>query len=94
LEIEGVLYEHPEVIEAAVVGVPDAQWGEALKAVVVLRAGATLSPTELMLYCKDRLSPYKVPKSVEFVESLPHTELGKVNKAKVREMVLGLPGQP
>jgi acyl-CoA synthetase (AMP-forming)/AMP-acid ligase II len=94
LEIEGVLYQHPEVIEAAVVGVPDAQWGEALKAVVVLRDGAKLSPTELRRYCKDRLSPYKVPKSVEFVESLPHTELGKVNKAKVREMILGAPGQP
>jgi fatty-acyl-CoA synthase len=86
LEIEGVLYQHPEVIEAAVVGVPDAKWGEALKAVVVLKPGSSVSGEDLMQFCKERLSSYKVPKTVDFVASLPHTEVGKVNKVKVREM--------
>jgi fatty-acyl-CoA synthase len=86
LEIEGVLYQHPEIIEAAVVGVRDAKWGEALKAVVVLKTGSSVSGKDLMQFCKERLSSYKVPKSVDFVASLPHTEVGKVNKVKVREM--------
>jgi acyl-CoA synthetase (AMP-forming)/AMP-acid ligase II len=89
LEIEGVLYRHPAVIEAAVVGVPDARWGEALKAVVVLKEGAKVSGADLQQFCKERLSSYKVPKSVDFVASLPHTEVGKVNKVKVREMFSG-----
>jgi long-chain acyl-CoA synthetase len=66
--------------------VPDPEWGEALKAVVVIKPGAKIGGAELQQFCKERLSSYKVPKSVEFVESLPHTEVGKVNKVKVREM--------
>jgi acyl-CoA synthetase (AMP-forming)/AMP-acid ligase II len=88
LEIESVLYQHPEVIEAAVIGVPDPQWGEALKAVVVLKDGSDVNSEALMQFCKERLSSYKVPKSVAFVLSLPHTEVGKVNKVRVREMIL------
>ena len=94
LEIEGVLYQHPDVIEAAVIGVPDPQWGEALKAVVVLKDGAKITADELKQFCKDRLSSYKVPKSVDFVSSLPHTEVGKVNKIRVRETILGAADQP
>jgi fatty-acyl-CoA synthase/long-chain acyl-CoA synthetase len=86
LEIESVFYSHPDILEEAVIGVADPQWGEALKAVVVLKPGAQLSAEALQQFCKERLSAYKVPKSVEFVESLPHTEVGKVNKVKVREM--------
>jgi acyl-CoA synthetase (AMP-forming)/AMP-acid ligase II len=86
LEIEGVLYQHPDVIEAAVIGVPDPQWGEALKAVIVRRSGAKVTGDELTQFCKDRLSSYKIPKSVDFVDSLPHTAVGKVNKFKVHEM--------
>jgi acyl-CoA synthetase (AMP-forming)/AMP-acid ligase II len=88
LEIEGVLYQHLDVVEAAVIGVPDPQWGEALKAVVVLKDGSHVSSEALMQFCKERLSSYKVPKSVTFVSDLPHTEVGKVNKVKVREMIL------
>ena len=89
LEIESVLYSHPEVLEAAVIGVPDAEWGEAVKAVIVLKAGSSVRGENLIQFCKERLSSYKVPKSVDIVSSLPHTEVGKVNKGKVRELILG-----
>jgi fatty-acyl-CoA synthase len=85
LEIESVLYHHPDVLEAAVIGVPDAQWGEAIKAVVVMKEGAVAQGEELVRFCKERLASYKVPKSVEIVDSLPHTELGKVAKDRLRE---------
>jgi len=88
LEIESVIYSHPDILEAAVIGVPDPQWGEALKAVIVLKPGGKLDSVELLRFCKEQLAAYKVPKSVQFVESLPHTEVGKVNKVQVREMIL------
>ncbi len=88
LEIESILYSHPDVLEAAVIGVPDTQWGEAVKAVVVLKADSALKGEGLISFCKERLSGYKVPKSVEVRSSLPHTEVGKVNKVKLKEMLL------
>ena len=87
-EIESVLYSHPDVLEAAVLGVPDPDWGEAVKAVIVLKKGAGTRSDELISFCKERLAAYKVPKSIEIVSSLPHTEIGKVNKAQVKEMLL------
>jgi acyl-CoA synthetase (AMP-forming)/AMP-acid ligase II len=89
LEIESVIYSHPDVLEAAVIGVPDAQWGEAVKAVLVLKPGSSIQGEELIAFCKARLAPYKVPKSVEICNSLPHTEVGKVNKVKLKEIILG-----
>src|SRR5260370_38482510 len=62
LEIESVIYSHPAVLEAAVIGVPDAQWGEAVKAVIVLKPEADLKANELLHFCKERLSAYKGPK--------------------------------
>jgi fatty-acyl-CoA synthase len=88
LEIESVIYSHPDVLEAAVIGVPDSQWGEAVKAVAVLKPDSSLEAHELIAFCKERLSAYKVPKSVEFRASLPHTEIGKINKVELREMIL------
>jgi acyl-CoA synthetase (AMP-forming)/AMP-acid ligase II len=85
LEIETVLYHHPDVLEAAVIGVPDAQWVEATKAVVVLRPSAAVRGDDLIQFCKQRLASYKVPKSVDIVDSLPHTELGKVAKQQLKE---------
>jgi acyl-CoA synthetase (AMP-forming)/AMP-acid ligase II len=85
LEIETVLYHHPEVLEAAVIGLPDAEWGEAVTAVIVPRPGAALDGVEVIQFCKERLASYKVPKSVEFVDTLPHTDLGKVAKEKLKQ---------
>jgi acyl-CoA synthetase (AMP-forming)/AMP-acid ligase II len=83
-EVQQALQSHPQVFEAAVIGVPSAEWGEAVTAVVTLQPGATLEADELIAYCKTQLAAYKAPKQVEFVAELPHTELGKVATEVVR----------
>jgi acyl-CoA synthetase (AMP-forming)/AMP-acid ligase II len=83
-EVEQVIWSHPAVQDCAVIGVPDTQWGEAVKAVVELNAGQSVSADELIALCKDRLGSVKSPKSVEFVESLPRSPVGKVLKKDLR----------
>ncbi|MDQ0340898.1 long-chain acyl-CoA synthetase [Caldalkalibacillus uzonensis] len=85
VEVEDVIYSHPAVLEAAVIGVPDAYRGETVKAVVVLREGATLETEELIAYCRERLANYKVPRLVEFRSELPKSAVGKILKRKLKE---------
>jgi len=84
-EVEDVLFEHPAVKQAAVIGVPDAYRGESVKAFVVLKDGATATDAEIIAFCKERLAPFKVPKKVEFVKELPMTLVGKVLRRAPRE---------
>ncbi|MDQ6660121.1 MAG: AMP-binding protein [Chloroflexota bacterium] len=83
-EVEEVLYLHPAVLEAAVIGVPDEVWVEAIKAYVVLRPGQT-TEQELIDFCRDHLASYKKPKSVEFLDSLPKNPTGKVVRRVLRD---------
>ncbi|MFR9732184.1 acyl-CoA synthetase [Saccharopolyspora sp. MS10] len=85
VEVEAVLHQHPDVFEAAVVGVPDERWGEAVKAVVVPRAGRSLDAAELVEFCARRLARMKKPRSVDVVESLPHNPNGKLDRRAVRD---------
>jgi long-chain acyl-CoA synthetase len=87
-EVEGALSAHPSVGDVAVIGVPDAEWGEQVKAVVELVDGIVPSDDlahELMAWCRDRLAGYKCPRSVEFRASLPRTDGGKLLKRHLRD---------
>jgi fatty-acyl-CoA synthase len=79
-----VLFEHPQVLEAAVIGVPDERWGERVHAVLVAAAGATLDTQEVLSFARDRLAGYKVPKTVEVIGELPKNATGKVVKKDLR----------
>jgi long-chain acyl-CoA synthetase len=84
-EIEEVLYQHPAVMEAAAVGIPDIQRGENIKAYVVLKPGQTATADEIIAYCRENLTRYKVPREVEFRATLPKTMVGKILRRALRD---------
>ncbi|MDP3937711.1 MAG: AMP-binding protein, partial [Deltaproteobacteria bacterium] len=84
-EIEEVLFSHPDIADAACIGIPSAQWGEEIKAIVVLKPGAKTTADDVMAYCKGKLAGYKRPRSVDFAEVLPKNPSGKVLKRELRE---------
>ena len=84
-EVEAALHSHPKVEEAAVIGVPDEEWGELPKAIVVLKRGETATAEEIMEHCRQKLASYKRPRSVVFVDELPRNPMGKVLKRVLRD---------
>jgi fatty-acyl-CoA synthase len=84
VEVEGVLLRHPAVQEAAVVGLADEKWGEAPHAFVILRPGASATEEELRQFARERLAHFKAPHSVKFVDELPKTATGKIQKYVLR----------
>jgi acyl-CoA synthetase (AMP-forming)/AMP-acid ligase II len=84
-EVEAVLAGHPDLIEVAIIGVPDAKWGESVKACVVKRDGSALTSETLIDWCRDKLAGYKRPRTVDFLDALPRNASGKMLKRKLRE---------
>ena len=93
-EVESVLCAHPAVLEASVIGVPDPVWGETIRAVVVLRAGASSTEMQLIEWCRERLTHFKCPTSVVFTDALPKGGTGKVQKNVLRERFGSLAAAP
>jgi benzoate-CoA ligase len=88
-EVEATLVQHPAVLEAAVIGVSDAEGLTKTKAFVVLKTGAQADEEELKAFVKDRLAPYKYPRLIAFVDDLPKTATGKIQRFKLRELEAG-----
>ncbi len=85
IEVEDVLYRHPKVLEAAVVGIPSERWGETPLAVIVLQQGEQSTPDEIIEFCRENMAHFKVPRQVEFATELPRTATGKLKKFELRE---------
>jgi fatty-acyl-CoA synthase len=85
IEVEGMLYKHPDVLEAACVAIPDEKWGEAPAAIVVLKPGKSVTETEIIEFCREHLAHFKCPRAVTFVDLLPRTATGKIQKNLLRD---------
>ena len=88
-EVESALFGHPSVADVAVIGVPDERWGEAVKAVVVKKPDAHVTPAELITWARERIAGYKLPKSVDFIDALPRNPTGKILKRELRKAYWG-----
>jgi acyl-CoA synthetase (AMP-forming)/AMP-acid ligase II len=84
-EVESAICDHPDVAEAAVIGIPDAKWGEAVKAVVVMKPGKSADATDIINFTRTRIAGFKTPKSVDFTEALPRNPSGKILRRNLRE---------
>jgi fatty-acyl-CoA synthase len=85
IEVEDVLFQHPDVAEVAVIGIPDEKWGELVTALVVLKPGSTATPDDLIAFCRERMAGFKCPKRIELRDELARTATGKLQKFKLRE---------
>lgn len=83
-EVEETLQGHPAVAEAAVIGVPDPDWGEVVRAIVVLKTGAQTTDAELIEHCRQQIASFKKPDKVHFVDALPRNQLGKVLRGELK----------
>jgi len=84
-EVENALLAHPNVVDAAAIGVPDDRWGETVKAVIVAAPGSTPDAQQIIAFCRERLAHYKCPTSVDIVDALPRNPSGKILKRELRE---------
>ena len=85
-DLEEVLHQHPAVLEAAAIGVPDPIMGEEIKAYIVIREGEKVSEDDIIKHCQEHLAKYKTPKYVEFMDALPRNPIGKIMRKKLREL--------
>lgn len=83
-EVESAIYGHPDVLEVAVIGVPDPKWGEAVKAVCAPKPGANIDPDSIIAWARERIAPFKVPKSIDIIEALPRNPSGKILRKDLR----------
>jgi fatty-acyl-CoA synthase len=87
-EIEEFLYTHPDVLDVQVVGVPDHVYGEEVMAWIILKEGIKITPEDIRMYCKGKISKHKIPRYIEFVEAYPMTASGKIQKFRLREQAV------
>lgn len=79
-------FSHPKISEAAVIGIPDRIWGEAIKAVIVIKSGQKATEREIIEFCRERIAGFKCPKSVDFLQALPKSAAGKILRKDIRDL--------